>query len=752
MTMGQSSPARFLSWLLLLALSVLWAVASGIFFARRLSADPISSVPVPLPVAFAVLSGIAFLLTLLVIGRLWDLFRVQRQKLSGAKMHRRLAGLLSLVALAPAAVAFALTGGLITTLVDDIFVERIDESALVARNLANSYANTVGQQMGRNLILIEGDLRRAAAEGVSPSVSPIGYRRFLTGLAEIYRFDRLVYIDASGKIVASVGPVLPEQPLPPAEQFTLPTDENGQVKDTFRFNSLDPRTIDIYYAVRPLDRGASGYLVGYLREGTQIAAQLTAVVGLRDQNRIFQERIGDLREAANIGFLLLSINLLLGAAWLGLLIAGAIVDPIRRLATAADRVSSGDLASRVEVRRRDGELGELGFAFNDMTKRLAAQRDDLIAAGEEAESRRRFMETMLGAIPAGVISVDREGAIRLSNSSAEQILGETQADLLGRSLTEVLPKLRRSFELAQLTGRGVRESVERGTGGDVRSLVVEISPEPSTGEGTSGFVVTIDDISDLVTAQRTAAWADVARRIAHEIKNPLTPIQLSAERLKRRYANTLEGRDKEIFDQCTTAIVKHVGDIGRMVTEFSSFARMPEPIMAEHDLREIAREAVFPFTVAHPQITFESTLPEEPVPVLCDARLIVQALTNLVKNAAESITESGRAAEGRIEVEVVRERAGARVEVRDNGRGLPKEQRHRLTEPYMTTREKGTGLGLAIVRKAIEDHDGSFSITDREGGGAAATLFLPALPIRLDPGQTEPHEMVEAEKELLHGD
>nr|WP_305888963.1 ATP-binding protein [Parvularcula maris] len=592
---------------------------------------------------------------------------------------------------------------------------------------------------------------RAARTGVSPGSAPIGYRRFLTGLNEIYQFSALTHIDPTGRIIASVGGSLPPQPIPPRSQFQVRTNENGEV--IAKFNSVDPRTVDIYYAVRPLEGGAAGYLIGYRREGTQIAAQLTAVVGLRDQNRVFQERIGGLRQAANIGFLLLSIVLLLGAAWVGLLVAGAIVDPIRRLATAADRVSSGDLASRVDVRRRDGELGELGYAFNDMTKRLAAQRDDLIAAGEEAESRRRFMETMLGAIPAGVISVDREGTIRLSNISAEQILGETHEELLGRSLTDVMPKLRRSFELARLTGRGIRENVERGTGGDVRSLVVEISPEPAKGEETSGFVVTIDDISDLVTAQRTAAWADVARRIAHEIKNPLTPIQLSAERLKRRYANTLEGRDKEIFDQCTTAIVKHVGDIGRMVTEFSSFARMPEPIMAEHDLREVAREALFPFTVAHPQITFESLMPEEAVPVLCDARLMVQALTNLIKNAAESITEDGRALEGRIEVEVVRERAGARVEVRDNGRGLPQEQRHRLTEPYMTTREKGTGLGLAIVRKAIEDHDGSFSITDREGGGAAATLFLPALPIRLDPGQTGEHETQgKAEKELLHGD
>jgi two-component system nitrogen regulation sensor histidine kinase NtrY len=749
--MGQSSPARFVFRLAVFATSAVVAILGLIVFSTFLDANQIDSFSVSMPVAFGLMSGLAFLLTFLVGERLWNLFTVQRQKLSGAKMHRRLAGLLSVVALTPAAVAFVLTGGIITTLVDELLLERVEESSDVARNLANSYANTVGQQMNLNLLLMEGDLARASLAGTTPQTAPIGYRRFLTGLREIYQFDALTHVDAAGRVIATVEGGLKPQPLPPRDQFRLRTNENGEVIGTF--GSVDPRAIDVYYAVRPLGRGSQGYLIGYLREGDQIAQDLTAVVGFRDQNRLFQARIGDLREAANIGFLLLSLVFLLGAAWVGLLVAGAIVDPIRRLATAADRVSAGDLESRVEVRRRDGELGELGYAFNDMTERLAAQRDDLIAAGEEAEERRRFIETMLGAIPAGVISIDEEGRIRLANASAAEILGEPQSRMPGASLLELMPQLARTFDLVRLSGRGGRQSVEWSRGERARSLIVEISPEPAGAEGVPGFVVTFDDISDLVTAQRTAAWADVARRIAHEIKNPLTPIQLSAERLKRRYGGTLEGRDKEIFDQCTTAIVKHVGDIGRMVTEFSSFARMPEPIMAEHDLRDIAREAMFPFTVSFPQITFEAITPDEAVPVLCDARLIVQALTNLVKNAAESITEGGKTTKGRIEVEVVAERAGARVEVRDNGRGLPTEHRHRLTEPYMTTREKGTGLGLAIVRKAIEDHDGSFSITDREGGGAAATLFLPTLPTQLDSGQTDPDTKPERRREeVLHGD
>ncbi|NRA31321.1 MAG: HAMP domain-containing protein, partial [Parvularculaceae bacterium] len=539
-------------------------------------------------------------------------------------------------------------------------------------------------------------------------------------------------------------------PLPPSSQLKPKVSTDGSPSSA-PFGFVEPEQMGAYFIILPLGSGEYGYLIGYRREVPRIADGLLAVRDFRDENRLLQRRARQIGSASNYGFLLLSVVLLLAALWIGLSVANAVVNPIRRLATAADRVSSGDLQSRVEVRQRDGELGDLGHSFNQMTERLAAQREDLIAAGEDAENRRRFIETMLAAIPAGVISVSREGDIGLANPSAAIILGQEPGDLVGRPLTAVIPPASPLLDVVRNTGKSMRESVEWSRASDVRSLVIEISPEAERGEDGAGYVITIEDITELLTAQRTAAWGDVARRIAHEIKNPLTPIQLSAERLRRRYAKDLEGRDREIFDQCTETIIRHVGDIGRMVTEFSSFARMPEPIMTENDLREIAREALFPFTVAHPAVAFDSTLPEAAVPVLCDNRLIVQALTNMIKNAVESIEENATVVSGRIEVEVAAERTGARIEVRDNGLGLPDKLRHRLTEPYMTTRAKGTGLGLAIVRKAVEDHDGSFSITDREGGGAVASLFLPTLQKEPEAAERDISATVREEESAFHG-
>jgi two-component system nitrogen regulation sensor histidine kinase NtrY len=484
-----------------------------------------------------------------------------------------------------------------------------------------------------------------------------------------------------------------------------------------------------------------------------IANELVAVRDFRDDSRALQLRVRELTSVANVGFLLLSVVLLLSAAWIGLLVANAIVNPIRRLATAAVRVSEGDLQSRVEVRKRDGELGDLGRAFNEMTVQLGQQRQELLAAGEDAENRRRFIETMLGVIPAGVVNVGSDGRVGLANASARRILGRSEQELVAHPIGDVLPGIGRLFEEVKRTDRRRRESLEIERGGSIRTLVVDISPETKHDPKAASYVISIEDITELMTAQRTAAWADVARRIAHEIKNPLTPIQLSAERLKRRYRDNLEGRDREIFDQCVSTIIRHVGDIGRMVTEFSSFARMPEPKMGHNDLRELAREALFPFAVAHPDITFVSRMPQSPVDVHCDGRLIVQALTNLIKNAAEAISEAEGIEDGKVEVELQVEGADAAVRVLDNGKGLPANLKHRLTEPYMTTREKGTGLGLAIVRKAVEDQGGRFTIADREGGGAVASLHLPVLNSRDDRGDRAPSGTPErqGEAKAAHG-
>ena len=422
---------------------------------------------------------------------------------------------------------------------------------------------------------------------------------------------------------------------------------------------------------------------------------------------------------------MVTLVVLLAAIWSGLWAANRLVRPISDLIEASERVSGGDLSAQVRVTRDDDELGALGLAFNRMTGQLSAQREDLVEASRVNEARRRFTETVLSGVSAGVVGIDHDGALTIVNRAAARLLDAAPEDMEGTHYAQTMP------ELAALVRRAMDEPVGRASGevqlrrgGKTRTLSVQVASESDARD----FVVTFDDISDLVSAQRTAAWADVARRIAHEIKNPLTPIQLSAERLKRKYASEIT-TDPEIFAQCTDTIVRQVGDIGRMVDEFSSFARMPAPIMRRENAQELLSQAVFLQRVAHPEITFAIEAPKEPVWFEGDGRLIAQALTNVLKNAGEGVAArhaKGDDVAGRIVIAIEKSAAGFVYSVTDNGIGLPPEHKHRLTEPYVTTRAKGTGLGLAIVRKIMEDHGGEISLNDSESGeGAQVVLSLP---------------------------
>ncbi|MGA7676497.1 MAG: PAS domain-containing sensor histidine kinase [Rhizomicrobium sp.] len=424
-----------------------------------------------------------------------------------------------------------------------------------------------------------------------------------------------------------------------------------------------------------------------------------------------------------------SLVILLAAIWLGLLAANRLVRPISRLIGAAERVSEGDLKAQVEVEHNDDEIGTLGLAFNRMMQQLDSQRSALISANRQIDERRRFTETVLAGVSAGVIGLDADGRITIVNRAAARLLNAAPEELEGQHYAEAVP------ELAVLIRRAIQEPAARAGGevtvkraGTTRSLSVQVTSEH--GHHDSGYVATFDDITDLVSAQRTAAWADIARRIAHEIKNPLTPIQLSAERLKRKYGGQV-GIDREVFEQCTDTIIRQVGDIGRMVDEFSSFARMPTPVMRRECAQEILQQAVFLQRVAHPQITFETHIPRELIWFECDGRQVSQALINVLKNAAESIAArnaAGDDAAGRIAVAIEATDTQIVIRVSDNGIGLPAEHRHRLTEPYVTTRAKGTGLGLAIVRKIMEDHGGEIVLEDatEDGKGAQVKLSFPS--------------------------
>jgi two-component system nitrogen regulation sensor histidine kinase NtrY len=420
----------------------------------------------------------------------------------------------------------------------------------------------------------------------------------------------------------------------------------------------------------------------------------------------------------------IALLMLLAAVWLAILFASRITQPIGDLMAVAEKVRSGDLSARAEEGPANDELGLLARSFNRMTSQVEQQRRELVDANRELDTRRRLTDAVLAGVSAGVLSIGADGVILRTNRSALELLALPEDGVLGRPLTAVIPEIADLVrQAAERPGRLTQGQVEILQSGTRRILLVRISAESS-----AGFVVTFDDVTDLMSAQRMAAWGDVARRIAHEIKNPLTPIQLSAERLRRRYLKQIKD-DPETFSNCTDTIIRQVGDIGRMVDEFSSFARMPRPTVQPEDIKELCQQALFLQRSGNSDIRYQPGLPDHPVSLICDRRQVGQVLTNILKNAAEAI--EGREAApgetlppGEISLSLADDGAVVRIVVQDNGKGLPREGRERLTEPYMTTRSKGTGLGLAIVKKIMEDHGGQLVLDDGEGGGARVSLVF----------------------------
>ena len=437
---------------------------------------------------------------------------------------------------------------------------------------------------------------------------------------------------------------------------------------------------------------------------------LSEYKALTDRSRALKWRF-------NLLLMVVSLLILAAAIWFALWLANRLVTPIARLADAAERVGAGDLDARVPVRGAPDEIGTLARAFNRMTGQLKTQQAALVRANAQADQRRQFTEAVLSGVSAGVLSIDASGTIKLANRSAADLLETTEAALAGRPLAEAVPEL--ATLLAEASAQGdAAGQVAIARGADTQTLSVNIAAE--TG-GARSYVLTFDDISAQLADQRRAAWADVARRIAHEIKNPLTPIQLSAERLQRKYARQIVD-DPETFASLTGTIVRQVGDLRRMVDEFSSFARMPKPVFRPESIAEIAKQALFLQEVAYPHIRFGLVLPAHLPDLVCDRRQLSQAMINLLKNAAEAIAIKGDGEPGLVSLAIEASETTVTVRVTDNGCGLPTEARDRLTEPYVTTRIRGTGLGLAIVKKIVEEHGGTLDLGDAPGGGTVARL------------------------------
>ncbi len=630
----------------------------------------------------------------------------------GARLHLRFVTLFSLVSVVPAVLIALVFGLLVNRGVDQWFSTNVRSAVENGAEIGRAYVADVGAGL-------EVDLETMATElgGVRDLFdNRIQFSRALSQIGDFFGYPALYILDDEGRVLASgEQPGAPPYVAPPREAFE--TVAGGEVAPTTVTENPDmvralyplPDYGHAYlYVVRPLAPG----LIQRMRNGEE---SITAY-------RAAEESRARIQAAFALSYLETALLVLVGAVWLAMSAASSISAPIGRLVKAADQVAGGDLDARVDNAGAPSEIIVLSEAFNRMTEDIKTQQAALKTASDEAQGRSLFIETVLSGVSAGVIGLDRMRRISAINDSASQLLGLDPEQVQGLRLADVAP------ELGELSERGeahIEEDIDVSRDGEALRLRVRI-------EGGQGgeMVLTFDDITRLVTAQRNAAWRDVARRIAHEIKNPLTPIQLSAERLRRRYRERV-GDDVEVFDRCTETIIRQVGDIGRMVDEFSSFARMPAPRFSMENPAEMLREAVFAQRVAVPDIGVDLVEPLPSVVLQCDGRMVGQALANILKNAGEAVgakrardpvAEEALGIIARLDIED--ERAVFTIE--DDGVGLPAKDRDRLTEPYVTTREKGTGLGLAIVKRICEDHGGELRLADAETlSGARVCLIFP---------------------------
>ncbi|MHA1528339.1 MAG: ATP-binding protein [Alphaproteobacteria bacterium] len=702
----------------LVLLGPVLAVATSVIFSLGEEGGPASPM-----LHFVLLADLVYFIVLTaIIGlKIGQLVLAQRRKSAGSKLHLRLTGVFAAVALVPTVIVAVFATVTVNFGIESWFSEQVGSVVRNSLTTAEAYEREHRGNIEGDILAMANDLNRAAAGGLTGLRlnELVAQQALLRELPEAFVFSSRKEILARGEFsyLFAFEPPTDEQlaRARAGEVVIMEDDVNDEIRALVYLTNF-------FDAFLYVTRDVQGEVLQLLDE-TRATVQL--------YERLERERDGILFDFALIylGFALLVI---LSAILLGLWFAERLAKPVGRLVGAAESIGAGDLDVRVKEPRGTDEIAMLSRVFNRMATQLGGQRNALVSAKEDSEMRRHFIEAVLSGVTAGVIGLDGDGRVDLINEAAANMLGIDAADAEGEPVEKVAP----AFVALVSEARGASSGVARGaahetSGSELREFLGRVAPKAPDAPG-EGHVLTFDDITALASAQRMAAWGDVARRIAHEIKNPLTPIQLSADRMRRKFAGRM-GEDGASFVHYLDVITRQAGDIRRMVDEFSRFARMPEPVMVDENLVTLLRDAVLLQQEARGNIVYESELPDGPVTVNCDRGLIGQCLTNLLQNAADAIdgrreSEAG-APPGHIRVALTAGKRFYRVAITDNGAGLPQMGRDRLTDPYVTNHGKGTGLGLAIVMKIVEQHGGELVLGDapRDSGldGAQVTLRLP---------------------------
>jgi two-component system, NtrC family, nitrogen regulation sensor histidine kinase NtrY len=660
---------------------------------------------------------LALLLGAILARRIVRTWITKKYGSAGSRLHMKMVVSFGLVAIIPALLVVIFLGLFLNFGMETWFSERVRTAVNASSVVAQSYLKEHQQNIRGIALAMANDLNRAAPR---LRQDPGLFANVVTTLAEVRGLSEAVVVNSSGRTLA-------RSQLSFSLGFNFASDDllhgvlSSRSGEVIIIKNRNENTVRAGVKLE-------GFVDAYLLVGkfvdSQVLEHISQTTGAANQYASLEKNRDNLQIKFLFIFALFAFLLVLAAIYIGWTIASTLSTPIGQLIDAADKVGQGDLTARVDFdsSKDKDEVGKLSRSFNRMAEQLDNQQQGLIEANRLLDERRRFTEVVLSGVSAGVIGLDKEGQIYLPNRSASDLLSTDLESHADEPLANCVPEM--AGLLSQVItnpNRNAQGEIKIARDGRQRTLIVSVAAEKIEQE-IIGYVVTFDDVSELLSAQRKAAWADVARRIAHEIKNPLTPIQLSAERLKRKYKDEIKS-DPETFFMCTDTIVRQVEDIGRMVDEFSSFARMPQPELKEVNLTELCKQSLFLERNRFPNIEYELSAGDAPIMITCDRQQISRSLTNILKNAAESIDTKSNS-EGKVELGLSDNGDNISLNISDNGKGFPEDLIDRITEPYVTTREGGTGLGLAIATKIMEDHNGEILLRNKYKGGAEVTLIF----------------------------